>query len=169
MLRKVTGALLIVVPILIAPVVMYTALRAQRRLGSEAAGWIAAIPTTVPIAVLAVGLQTGDQSASTLTLSAASHVPAQICFAICFAAGMRRYGIAPGFALGAAAFVGVSLVIAFVPVSVSIAAAVVALAIGPRLLTSPVAPELVEHEQSGPTGWGLWLIRRDRLRPVVEV
>jgi len=77
----------------------------------------------------------------------------------------------PTLAVGAlaAAFVGVSLVIAFVPVSVSIAAAVVALAIGPRLLTSPVAPELVEHEQSGPTGWGLWLIRRDRLRPVVEV
>src|SRR5205814_9568091 len=101
---------------------MYVALGAQRRLGSEAAGWIAAIPTTVPIAVLAVGLQTGNDAASQLTLSAASHVPAQILYAVCFAAMMRRGGMLAGFLLAAAAFAAASLVIYLLPVPLAIAA-----------------------------------------------
>lgn len=146
------GVLLTLVPIVLAPIVMYVAIRAQRRLGSEAAGWVAAIPTTVPIAVLAVGLQSGDAAASTLTLSAASHVPAQICFALCFAAGLRRFGIAAGLAAATVAFVAASLVIAYLPPVVAIAAAVVALMIGPRLAVSPLEPAVVEAIDAGPRG-----------------
>jgi hypothetical protein len=148
---QVEGALLTVVPIVLAPIVMYVAIRAQRRLGAEAAGWVAAIPTTVPIAVLAVGLQSGNDAAAQLTLSAASHVPAQILYATCFAAMWRRNGTIAGFAAAATAFVAASLVIYVLPNPVAIAAAVVALIVGPRLLESPVRPEVVEEaEQRGP-------------------
>jgi len=148
----VDGALLTLVPIVLAPIVMYVALRAQRKLGAEAAGWVAAIPTTVPIAVIAVGLQSGNSAAAALTLSAASHVPAQIAYAVCFAAGMRRTSIPVSFIAATAAFLGASLIINFVPVQVAVAAALVALVIGPRLLISPVRPEVVEDaEQRGPS------------------
>ena len=144
-------AALALVPIVLAPIVMYVALRAQRRLGSEAAGWVAAIPTTVPIAVLAVAVQSGNDSAAQLTLSAASHVPAQILYALCFAAMMRRSGMIAGFVAATAAFVAASAVIYVLPVPVAMGAALVALLVGPRLLTSPVRPEIVEDaEQRGP-------------------
>ncbi len=92
--------LLVIIPAAVAPLVMYAALRAQRRLGASAAGWVAAVPTTIPIAVLAVGIQSGSQVAALVTLTAAAHVPAQILFAVSFAAVMKRSGIVLGFTVG---------------------------------------------------------------------
>ena len=143
-------ALLVIIPCAVAPLVMYVALRAQRRLGSEAAGWVAAVPTTIPIAVLAVGFQSGSQAAASLTLTAAAHVPAQILFAVTFAALMRRSGVAIGFVAGAFVFLATSVVIAFVPVPIAIAAAVAALVIGPRLLASPIEPAVAQAARSNP-------------------
>jgi len=116
-----------------APGVVALAGAAERRWGSPAAGWLAAIPTTLPIAILAVAAEFGDRAGSQLALSAAAHVGAQVAFAVTFALLLRRWGLLVGLACGAAMFGALSLVINTLPAPVAVLFALPALAFGPRL------------------------------------
>ena len=131
----------LLVPLFSAPTVVALAGAAERRWGSSAAGWLAAFPTTLPIAVLAVAAELGDQAGSTLALSAAAHVGAQVAFAVTFAFVLGRRNVVVGLAAGAFAFACGSLVIRTLPASVAAAAAIPLLAFAPRLLPlrAPVA------------------------------
>ena len=82
--------------LLIAPVVMAAAISVERRLGPSAAGWVAALPVSFAVAAVTVTLDAGTGTASTMALSAATHVPAQVMFAIVFAAVLTRRGLGLG-------------------------------------------------------------------------
>jgi len=124
----------LLVPLFSAPTVVALAGAAERRWGSSAAGWLAAFPTTLPIAVLAVAAELGDRAGSTLALSAAAHVGAQVAFAVTFALLLARRNVVVGLAAGALAFACGSLVIRTLPAPVAAAAAIPLLAFAPRLL-----------------------------------
>jgi hypothetical protein len=140
--RMDTGAML-VLALAAAPASMAFATAAERRFGPAVAGWIGAMPTTIVIAMLAVGADLGRHAAATLAASAAAHVGAQVAFAVVFAAAVRRGGLAALLA-GTAAFAALSLVIAEIPVALAITAAVPALALGPRLVPDDVPSGPVE-------------------------
>ena len=121
--------------LLIAPALMAAAALVERRLGPSAAGWVAALPVSFAVAVLAVTLDAGDRTATAMALSAATHVPAQVVFAAVFAAVLTRRGLLLGGAAGTLAYVTCSLGIAGVPNALMIAAAIPALALAPRLIS----------------------------------
>jgi hypothetical protein len=122
--------------LLITPLVMAAAAHTERQLGPSAAGWVAALPVSFAIAVVAVAVDAGDGSARTMALSAAAHVPAQVVFAVVFAALLTRRGLLLGGAAGALAYLACSVVLAGVPALLAVVAAVPALALAPRLITS---------------------------------
>jgi hypothetical protein len=124
------------VSLLIAPLVMAAAAAIERRLGPSAAGWVAALPVSFGVAVVAVALDAGDETASRMALSAAAHVPAQIVFAAVFAAVLPRHGLLLGGAAGALAYVVCAVGFARVPDALAVAVAVPALALAPRLITA---------------------------------
>jgi hypothetical protein len=126
---------MVLLPLLIAPVVMVVAALVERRLGPAAAGWVAALPFSFAVAVIAVALDAGDHPARTMALSAGTHVPAQLAFAVAFAGVLTRRGPLRGAAAGTAAYIGCSAAIAGLPEVVTIAAAIPALALAPRLVT----------------------------------
>jgi hypothetical protein len=123
-----------------APTVMVVATAAERQLGSSVAGWIAALPTTLPIAILAVGVELGDRAGAALALSAAAHVGAQVAFAVSFAAVMRRRGAVVGLTAGAASFGCLSMLVGLIPAPAAAAAAFPALFVGPKLRTDSHVP-----------------------------
>jgi hypothetical protein len=124
----------LLLPLLVAPALMVAATAAERRFGSAVAGWIGAAPTTIVIAVLAVGADLGPRAGAALATTAATHVIAQVAFAVAFATVMVRRGGLAGLLAGTAAFAGVSLLVAGVPATAATAAAIPALLIGPRVL-----------------------------------
>jgi hypothetical protein len=126
----------IVVPLLLAPVAIVVAGRIERRLGPSAAGWVAALPIAFAVAVIAVALDTGVRSASTLALSAATHVPAQVAFGIVFAAVLVRRGLAFGAAAGTVVYAACAIALADVPAALAVTAAIPALAFAPRLMAA---------------------------------
>ena len=126
---------MIVAPLLIAALVMAAAALIERRLGPSAAGWVAALPVSFAIALIAVAVDAGDGPATTMALSAAAHVPAQIVFAVVFAALLTRRGLLLGGAAGTLAYVACSLILAGVPTMLAVVSAVPALALAPRLIT----------------------------------
>jgi len=126
---------LLEVALLIAPVVMAAAVLIERRQGPSAAGWVAALPVSLAVAVLAVTLDAGDRTASTMALSAAAHVPGQVVFAVVFAAVLTRRGLFLGAAAGTLAYVAFSLGISGVPNALILASAAPALAVAPRLIS----------------------------------
>jgi hypothetical protein len=133
--RPTHGGGVIVVPLLLAPAVMLAAGLIESRLGAAAAGWAAALPVSFSVAVVAVTLEAGTAATSTLALSAAAHVPAQVAFALAFAHALTRRGLVPGIAAGVLAYVAASLVLAAAPAALALSAAVAALALAPRVLT----------------------------------
>jgi uncharacterized membrane protein YGL010W len=118
----------------IAPVVMAAAVSIERRLGPSAAGWVAALPVSFAVAVVAVTLDAGTGTASTMALSAATHVPAQVMFGIVFAAVLTRRGLGLGTVAGAFAYVGGSIVLGGAPAALVVFSAIPALALAPRLM-----------------------------------
>jgi hypothetical protein len=120
--------------LLAAPVVMVAAALTERRLGPSAAGWVAALPVSFAVATVAVAVDAGDATARTVALSAAAHVPAQVAFAVVFAAVLVRRGLLLGGAAGALAYLACSLLLAGVPTALAIAAAVPALLLAPGLI-----------------------------------
>jgi hypothetical protein len=127
---------MVVISILLAPLIMALATMVERRLGPSAAGWVAALPVGFAVAVSAVTLDAGTRAASTMALSAATHVPGQLCFAVAFAAVLRRRGLAAGVTAGALAYVAVSLLLAPLPIALVLALALSALPLAPRLITA---------------------------------
>jgi hypothetical protein len=125
----------IVVSLVLAPFVMVAAVLIERRLGPSAAGWVAALPVSFAVAVLAVTLDAGTGTASTMALSASTHVPAQVLFGVVFAAVLIRRGLALGTMAGTLAYVGCSIVLAGVPAALVVVSAIPVLAFAPRLMT----------------------------------
>ena len=74
-----------------------------------------------------------------MALSAASHVGAQVAFAVTFALILRRRGLLAGITAGAAAFGTLSLLIGTIPAWIAAAAAIPALLVGPRFLPAGLA------------------------------
>ncbi|MBM2616530.1 hypothetical protein JIG36_13280 [Actinoplanes sp. LDG1-06] len=129
---------MLLVPLLIAPAVMVAVAFVERRLGPSAAGWTAALPVSLAVSVVAVAVDMTPQAAASLALSAATHVPAQVAFAVVSAHVLRRRGLTSGLNAGALAYVAGS----FLPGPVALALAVVALVAGPRLMPTarPLRP-----------------------------
>jgi hypothetical protein len=125
---------MLLIPLLLAPAVVAGATLIERRLGPSAAGWVAALPVSFSVAVLAVTLDGGPDAASAMALSAASHVPAQVAFGLVFAAVLVRRGVPAGIAAGALVYAAGSLAIAGTPAALAVATAVPALALAPRLM-----------------------------------
>lgn len=125
---------MVLISLLIAPVVMAAAAVVERRLGPSAAGWVAALPVSFAVAVLAVTFDAGEHTARTMALSTAAHVPAQVAFAVVFAAVLTRRGLIIGGAAGALAYVACSIALAGAPQMLVIAAAIPVLALAPRLI-----------------------------------
>jgi hypothetical protein len=124
----------ILIPLMLAPAVVAAATLIERRLGPSAAGWVAALPVSFSVAVLAVTLDAGPDAAGAMALSAAAHVPAQVAFGVAFAAVLVRRGLLPGAAAGALVYVAGSAVLAGTPAALAVAAAIPVLALAPRLM-----------------------------------
>jgi hypothetical protein len=127
---------MVVVAMLLAPVMVASATMVERRLGPSAAGWLVALPVGFAIAEVAVGIDGGGRTASTMALSAAAHVPAQLCFAVVFAGVLTRRGLLVGLAAGAVAYLVASLVIAPLPALLAVALAIPAFCLAPRMIAA---------------------------------
>ena len=103
--------------------------RPERRLGPSAAGWVAALPIALSVAIVAVALDAGTGSATALALSAATHVPAQIAFGVAFASVLVRRGLVLGAATGALAYLACAALIPHAPDVLAVTLAVVVLAV----------------------------------------
>jgi uncharacterized protein with PIN domain len=123
------------ISLLLAPIVMAAAVVIERRLGPSAAGWVAALPVSFAVAVMAVTLDSGTGTASAMALSAATHVPAQVAFGIVFAAALIRRGLVFGAMAGTLAYVGCSIGLADMPDPLVVVSAIPVLAFAPRLMT----------------------------------
>ena len=132
---------MVLVSILVAPALMAVATAVERRLGSSAAGWVAALPVSLGVAVIAVAADSGVGVASAMALSAAAHVFAQVVFGIVFAAVVVRRGLVLGGAAGTAAYLVCSLALTHLPNVVAVFLAIPALVAAPRLIPAgaPVA------------------------------
>jgi hypothetical protein len=119
---------------LLAPTVMGVASAVERRLGACAAGWVAALPVALAVAVIAVGIDLGEQAAAVMAMSASGQVAAQIAFAVTSVAALRRRGLLVGVLAGGAGYVAASAVLACLPPAAAATAAVGALLAGPRLV-----------------------------------
>ena len=120
--------------LLIAPLAMAAATLFEHQLGPSAGGWLVALPVSFAVAVFAVTLDAGAQTASTLALSAAAHVPAQILFAAAFASVLADRGLLVGGAAGALTYVTCAVALAPLPDVVPILAAIPLLVLAPRLM-----------------------------------
>jgi len=127
---------MVFVALLIAPLAMAAAALTERRLGPSAAGWVAALPVSFSVAVVAVTLDAGEDAASAMALSAATHVAAQVAFAVIFAAVLTRHGLLFGGAAGTLAYGACSVGLWHVPDVLPILAAVPLLGVAPRLINS---------------------------------
>jgi len=124
----------VLVSLLLAPALMAVAAAIGQRLGPSAAGWVAALPVSFASAVVAVTLDAGARPASTMALSAGTHVPAQIVFAVAFAGVLSRRGLLAGAAAAVVTYVACSVALSYVPDVIVVVAAIPALALAPRLL-----------------------------------
>lgn len=127
---------MVFVSLLIAPLAMAVAALIERRLGPSAAGWVAALPVAFAVAVVAISVDAGGRQASTMALSAGTHVPAQVVFGVVFAGVLMRRGLIIGAAAGTAAYVACSVLVADVPAALAVAAAMPVLAFAPRLMVA---------------------------------
>jgi hypothetical protein len=125
---------MLVVAILLAPLVMLGATLIERRLGPAAGGWATALPISIAIAIVALTLADGSHSAAMLAANAASHVPAQLLFALVFAVALRRWGLTAGVTTGAVAYVIGSLALADLSTVIGLILAAPALILTPRML-----------------------------------
>jgi hypothetical protein len=124
----------IFVSVLVAPSVMAAATLIEGRRGPAAAGWAAALPLGFSVAVVAVTLDAGAGPASTMALSAAAHVPAQVGFALVFAGLLPRRGLLLAAAAATIAYAACSLALADLPQALLVTAALPALVLAPRFL-----------------------------------
>jgi hypothetical protein len=93
-----------------------------------------ALPVSLAAAVVAVTLDAGARAADTMVLSAGTHVPAQILFAVVFARVLSRRGLLLGAAGGSSAYVACGIALTHMPAGLALASAVPALAVAPRVM-----------------------------------
>jgi hypothetical protein len=127
---------MVVLCALCAPLMLASATMVERRLGPSAGGFVAALPGGFAVAVVAVSLDAGGRAASTMALSAGTHVPAQLCFAVVFAGVSQVRGLPAGLPAGVLAYVVASLLLAPLPTLLALALAVPAFAVGPRMIAA---------------------------------
>lgn len=125
---------MVFVSVLVSPLVLAAATLIEGRLGAAAAGWVAALPLSFAVAIAAVSLDAGAATAGAMALSAASHVPAQVAFALAFAGFLVRRGLLVGLGAGVVAYVACALALAAFPGALVMACALPALALAPRLM-----------------------------------
>jgi hypothetical protein len=133
--RSTEAGVVIFFSLLLAPAVMATASVIERRQGAAAAGWVAALPVSFAVAVVAVTLEAGTAPERAMALSAAAHVPAQVAFAVAFAAVLTHRGLFLGVAAGALVYVACSVALADAPNALMVTGAIPALALAPRVMT----------------------------------
>jgi len=127
--------------LLLAPAVVLAATFMEQRLGPSAAGWVAALPIAFALALGAVTLDAGPQTAAAMALSAGAHVPAQVLFAVTFAALLRRRRMGVALPGAIAAFAASGVVLSAVPVWWGLSLAPAVLALAPRLMApGPARP-----------------------------
>lgn len=143
---------MVLVMMLLAPAVMGFASAVERRLGAAAAGWVAALPVAFTITVIGVGVDAGTGAAALLALSAAGHVAAQIGFAVCAVAAIRRRDLGQGLMAGTLGYAAMSVLLEGLPAVLAAAAAIPALLAGPRLVASrqPSSRPKVAQRRAGP-------------------
>ena len=124
---------MVFVSVLVSPLVLAAATLIEGRLGAAAAGWVAALPLSFAVAVSAVSLDAGAATAGAMALSAATHVPAQVAFALAFAGVLVRRGLLAGLGAGVVAYLASALALAAFPGALVMACALPALALAPRL------------------------------------
>ena len=134
-------------PVVLAPALIVAISLAERRFGPGVAGRLNAIPLSIALAVLGVAADRGARAGAAVAEAAAAHVPAQVAFALAFAAVLTRTRVVAGLAAATAAFAALSLVIATLPAGVAIAAALPALAYGRHVLDG--AERVVEDREGG--------------------
>lgn len=122
------------VTLLLAPALMAAAALIGQRLGPSAAGWVVALPVSFAVAVVAVTLDAGARTASTMALSAGTHVPAQIAFAVVFAGVLPRRGVFAGGAGATVAYVASGVALTNLPDVLVLVCAVPALVFAPRFM-----------------------------------
>ena len=125
---------MVFVSVLVSPLVLAAATLIEGRLGAAAAGWVAALPLSFAVAVSAVSLDAGAATAGAMALSAATHVPAQVAFALAFAGVLVRRGLLAGLGAGVVAYLASALALAAFPGALVMACALPALALAPRLM-----------------------------------
>ena len=158
---------MLVLPVVLAPSLIVAISLAERRFGPGVAGRLNAIPLSIALAVLGVAADRGARAGAAVAEAAAAHVPAQVAFALAFAAVLTRAReaaptadgddaaarrgrlarVLTGLAVASAAFAALSLVIATLPAGVAIAAALPALAFGRHVLDG--AERVVEDREGG--------------------
>jgi hypothetical protein len=130
----------LLLPVALAPLLIVAISVAERRFGPAVAGRLNSIPVSISLAVLGVAADRGAKAGADVAEAAAAHVPAQVAFALAFAAvlvklrGRRHACVVAGLLAAAAAYAALSLVIARLPAGVAIAAALPALALGRYVL-----------------------------------
>ncbi|MEU7902472.1 hypothetical protein [Actinoplanes sp. NPDC049118] len=125
---------MLLIPLVLAPAVMAVATVIERRLGPSAGGWVGALPVAFAVAVLAVTLDAGPETAASMALSAAVHVPAQVALGLVFAHVLARRGLIRGAVCGAVTYLVCSLLVGQAPTVLAVAVAVAALWFAPRLM-----------------------------------
>jgi hypothetical protein len=105
----------LIVPLLVAPVLMLAAVRAEQLRGASTGGWVAALPVSMPVGIATIAVESGPHVAAQLAWSAAGHVPAQVLFGAVFAGVLRRAGPIRGFAAGLAAYATASVLLIALP------------------------------------------------------
>jgi hypothetical protein len=95
-------------PIVLAPSLIVLISLAERRFGPEMAGRLNAIPLSIALAVLSVAADRGAAAGAEVAEAAAAHVPAQVAFALAFAAVLMRARGVAGTGGGDAAARGVA-------------------------------------------------------------
>lgn len=128
----------IVLPLVLSPAVMAAATLVERRVGPAGAGWFAALPLAFAVAVVTVTVDAGSAAAQTMALSAAAHVPAQLCLALVAGRLLLRHGLTVGLLSGVAAYAVTSVALGALPIVVALGLAVVLVAVTPRWM--PTVP-----------------------------
>jgi hypothetical protein len=131
---------MVLVSLLIAPVLMYAAIRAEQRRGACAGGWVAALPVSISVGAVVVTSDSGARVAQELLWSTAAHVGAQVVFGVGYASALRRGGALRGLACGIACYGACSVLIAEVPDVLAAGIAIPALLLAPRLLPTHRSP-----------------------------
>lgn len=119
--------------ILLAPGVMWFVTEVERRLGTAAAGWVAALPVAFSMAILSTDLSAGPKATGALALSAASHVMALVVFGVAVYAALGRFPLRCAWPLAVLVYIAGAFAISTLSDPLALAGSAIALIVAPRL------------------------------------